>query len=110
MQPAEEKSSKPVELKALSAEERAAGVPMARSWRANYFGISAGTGSNYIGVATELTGPLDVDALKSAHLRLLQRHESMRTVMKPQPGVFFCTIIVKPHQPEVLVYHTFAIR
>lgn len=74
-----------VELKPLSQQAHDAGVPVAKTLRANLMrgALSAYTLAGNIGSGLVLSGPLDLEALHRSYLAVLQRHESLRTLVKP---------------------------
>ncbi len=77
-------SDEPMEgLRRISNEQRSAGIPMVKTIGGMLL-ANPRAGSAHIGSVLNLTGPLDTQALRRCQLMLIQRHEALRTVYKPQ--------------------------
>lgn len=89
------------ELKKVSEEQRLAGIPVAR----NLAGLLLAIPRSVIGAAFDLMGPLDLEALRQSQLMLIQRHEALRTVYKPQGQGRPMLMMVQP-APEPFLHLT----
>lgn len=54
-----------------------------------------------IGLGVDWQGPLDAGALQKSHLALLERHESLRTVIRPQPEGQMPLLLVQPMSEQM---------
>ncbi len=73
-------------IRRLSQQELAAGVPVAKTNGGLILMRPIGSRATtaHVGIATELLGPLHVEALRSSHFKLLERHEALRSVFQPR--------------------------
>ena len=73
------------ELRPISAEQRKAGIPVPKTVGGLLLTRPASASAN-IGSVLDLAGPLNIPALRASHLMLIERHEALRTIYKPQGG------------------------
>lgn len=85
----------------LSEEDRQAGIPILKSSRANNLTFGRFTDGVKIGLGVDLLGPLNAGALQKSHWALLERHESLRTVIRPQPEGQMPLLLVQPMSEQM---------
>ncbi|KAK9834508.1 hypothetical protein WJX74_003362 [Apatococcus lobatus] len=89
----------------LSEEQRRAGIPILKSSRANNLTIGRFTDGVKIGIGVNLIGPLDAEALRKSHWALHERHESLRTVIRPQPDGHMPLLLVQPMSEQMCSFN-----
>ncbi|KAK9835708.1 hypothetical protein WJX74_006391 [Apatococcus lobatus] len=85
----------PPELKRIPQSQRAGGVPCAKTLRADLL-VNSKANVLKLGVGLDLSGPLDLDALRQGYIALLERHEALRILVKPQAAGQMPLLFVQP--------------
>ena len=84
-------------LKRIPQSKRDAGIPCAKTLRANILLLSKSTEVVKIGVGLDLSGLLDLHALQHGHRALLDRHEALRSLVEPQAVSQMPRLCVQPN-------------
>ena len=90
-----------VELTCIPQSQRDAGVPCAKTLRANILLLSKSTEVVKIGAGLDLSGLLDLNALQHGHRALLDRHEALRSRVKPQAVGQMPLLCVQPNSEQM---------
>ena len=97
-----------VQLKRIPQSQRDEGVPCAKTLRTRFLSASGSAEVLKIGAGLNLSGLLDMHALQQSYRALVDRHEALRTVVKPQAGVQGPLLFVQPLAEQLQHYQVIA--